>query len=443
MVLPRFAYLHAVATAIAGIATAAAFSAGAPAIAASIGDWSYSPQTGALGFDLSSAEQPQYFLMANPMRIVVDLPGVAHNLQALEAQAGGVFTQIRAAQADGGKTRLVLQLAPGTVLEPGQVELIASEGGRWSLRPLLAEAQFVPEPVAETAPSGVAPEVALSSAGSGEFMEAPFEVATGIEFTQPGADDAPEFSLPSLAAMEAAQAAETETEFVSMEETLERQSAIAAAPTPEEKAEETSGEAYGNRAEREVAWGSSQLPPVPTNIAVGSVTNNLAPAPTNAGSTASLQLPQPQLGQAPFAFNVPEHSTLVDPAQVVDVDQLRQSPGASIRARPPAEVKPVMDPKLLSLDKQPSAALLGGQTGLVLERGLRPAARRALAPQPSASRPVAPVALPVVAPVSVAAPASVAEQPAVTDSGSVDEAVPFLVEFGAPLPGVNPAPSDR
>jgi len=435
MVLPRFAYLHAVTVAIAGVATAAAFSAGAPAIAASIGDWSYSPQTGALGFDLSSAEQPQYFLMANPMRIVVDLPGTAHDLQTLEAQAGGVFTQIRAGQAEEGKTRLVLQLAPGTVLQPGQVELIASEGGRWSLRPLLAEAQFVPEPVAETAPSGVAPEVALSSAGSGEFMEAPFEVATGIEFTQPGADDAPEFSLPSLAAMEAAQAAETETEFVSMEETLERQSAIAAAPMQEEKAEAISGEAYGNRVEREVAWGSSQLPPVPTNIAVGNVTH-LAPAPTNAGSTTSLQLPQPHLGQAPFAFSAPERSTLIDPAQVVDIEQLRQSPGAAFRARPPAEVKPAMDPKLLSLDKQPSAALLGGQTGLVLERG-RPAARRALTPQPSASRPVAPVPLPVVAPVPVA------EQPVATNSDSADEAVPFLVEFGAPLPGVNPAPGDR
>lgn len=382
------------------IATATAISTATPALSAGIGDWSYSPETGAIGFALDSAAQPKYFLMANPMRIVVDLPGASANLQALEAQSGGVFSNIRASQTPEGQTRLVLQLSPGTVLQPGQVELTAMGGGRWSLQPLLADEwvnEFQPEP---------------------EFMAEGAPVATVVSGVDELVEADPEFSLPSLEAMEAAAGAEEE--FVSMEETLERQFSQGEAPAPV---------AVPQRvvpvADSSVEWGSSQLPPVPTNIAIAP-----AMAQPAAAGIASIpqtqftaepaflpQLPQPRLGEAPLAFNPPMSASLVDPAQIVDTRQLRQA-NAAFSPRPPAAVEPVIDPKLLSLDEQQSAAVLGGQTGLVFRRGFAPAARQSVAPEQS-------VILPVVAP-----------EPEVAQPEAGGESIPFLVEFGAPLPGV-------
>ena len=329
------------------------------------------------------------------MRIVVDLPGAAVNPKALEAQSGGVFTNIRASQTTAGKTRLVLQLAPGTVLQPGQVELTALGEGRWSLQPLLADGFEPPEFM-----PGGATEVAVLPNIDGPIEE-------------------PEFSLPSLEAMEAA-AAEPEEGFVSMEETLALQRSQGMAPAPV-----AVPQGVVPVADSSVEWGSSQLPPVPTNIAPQSLASAPAlqavPQPVFQATPEAAflpQLPQPRLGQAPLAFNPPANASLVDPAQIVDTRQLRE-PTVSVSSRPPAAVEPVIDPKLLSLDEQQqSAAALGGQTGLVINRNFAPAARRSVAPQSQ-------VAVPVVA------PKPVAPEPTVTD-----ESVPFLVEFGAPLPGV-------
>ncbi len=364
---------------------------GSPVLAAGLSDWSYSAETGAIGFALDSAAKPKHFLMANPMRIVVDLPGSSANLQELEAQSGGVFTSIRAANIQAGQTRLVLQLAPGTVLQPGQVELTALGGGRWSLQPLLADG-FEPEP---------------------EFMAEGAPVVTVLPSLDARGEE-PEFTLPSLEAMETAAAAKEE--FVSMEETLERQKVQGVSPLAVAVPQDVVPVA-----DRAVSWGSSELPPVPTNFA-----SAIAAAPQVQAIAAPAvlpQLPQPRLGQAPLAFNPSTNASLVDPAQIVDTRPLRQTT-ASFSPRPPAAVEPVIDPKLLSLDEQQqSAAALGGQTGLVLNRNFVPAARRSVAPQSARQ-----VAVPVVAPKPVV-------QPFVVDE-PVDDSVPFLVEFGAPLPGV-------
>lgn len=375
------------------IATATAISTATPALSAGVSKWSYSPETGAIGFSLDTNAEPKYFLMANPMRIVVDLPGSAVNLKAIEAQAGGVFTQIQAAKTTAGQTRLVLQLATGTVLQPGQVELTALGGGRWSLQPLLAGESVNPSQ-------------------SPEFMAEAAPVVTGLSGLDESVEE-PEFSLPSLEAMEAA--AETKDEFVSMEETLERQRSQPRTPALVAVPQGAVPVADGS-----VEWGSSQLPPVPTNIAPQNLASAaVSQAPASSDSEFLPQLPQPRLGQAPLAFNPPVSSSLVDPAQIVDTRQLRE-PAVSFRSRPPAAVEPVIDPKLLSLDEQQSAAALGGQTGLVLNSNFAPAARRSAEPQ-SVPR----VAVPAIAP-----------EPVVSQPAVADDSVPFLVEFGAPLPGV-------
>lgn len=148
----------------------------APAQAASLTDWNFDPNTNHLEVTVKDGTTPRYFLMAQPARIVMDLPGTSIAGVKTQANYGGAVRQIRVSQFQPGMTRIVLELSPGVTLASGQVNLQKmGDATRWMLKPLLAESIATPgqsigqsTPTIASVPAPIAPRsiVATPAAAS-------------------------------------------------------------------------------------------------------------------------------------------------------------------------------------------------------------------------------------------------------------------------------------
>ncbi len=85
---------------------------------------------------------PRYFLMAQPARIVLDLPDTQVGDVKMQESYGGAVRQVRVSQFQPGMTRIVMELSPDVTLAPAQAKLEKVKGqpggDRWVLRPLIA-----------------------------------------------------------------------------------------------------------------------------------------------------------------------------------------------------------------------------------------------------------------------------------------------------------------
>ena len=119
------------------------------AIAARLTNWRFDPTLNQLEITLDEGTTPRYFLLAQPPRIVLDLPNTQVGMVETQQSYSGSIRQIRVSQFEAGVTRIVLDLAPEVVLAPEQVQLQVESGNRWILRPLIAGV-LAPEAVAPT-----------------------------------------------------------------------------------------------------------------------------------------------------------------------------------------------------------------------------------------------------------------------------------------------------
>ncbi|MGG6295910.1 AMIN domain-containing protein [Leptolyngbya sp. AN02str] len=123
--------------------------------AASPTPWSFDPNTDQLEVTLPAGVTPRYFMLAQPARIVLDVPTADQGAIATQHAYSGAVRTVRVSEFEPGITRIVLELAPEVELAPGQVSLQAvtpqtatTESGqesgqvRWALRPLLANANL-------------------------------------------------------------------------------------------------------------------------------------------------------------------------------------------------------------------------------------------------------------------------------------------------------------
>ncbi|MEI2581360.1 AMIN domain-containing protein [Scytonema sp. PRP1] len=104
-------------------------------------DWRFYPEALQLEMSLSAASQPRHFYLAQPPRIVIDLPGTKLGRIPTQQNFSGAIRTIRVSQLNADVTRIVMDLAPGTVINPNQVQLqpVSRENpNRWVLRPLIA-----------------------------------------------------------------------------------------------------------------------------------------------------------------------------------------------------------------------------------------------------------------------------------------------------------------
>jgi hypothetical protein len=109
--------------------------------AARLEDWRFYPEAFQLEINLSAPSQPRYFYLAQPPRMVVDLPDTKLGYVSTQQNYSGAIQSIRVSQLNASVTRIVLDLAPGTSLDPNQVQLqrvSAQNTTRWVLRPLIA-----------------------------------------------------------------------------------------------------------------------------------------------------------------------------------------------------------------------------------------------------------------------------------------------------------------
>ncbi|MGI8502663.1 MAG: AMIN domain-containing protein [Hassallia sp.] len=109
--------------------------------AARLEDWRFYPEAFQLEINLSAGTTPRYFYLAQPPRMVVDLPDTKLGSVATQQNYSGAIQKIRVSQLNANVTRIVLDLAPGTSLDPNQVQLqpvSVQNTTRWVLRPLIA-----------------------------------------------------------------------------------------------------------------------------------------------------------------------------------------------------------------------------------------------------------------------------------------------------------------
>ncbi|MDX2227991.1 MAG: AMIN domain-containing protein [Leptolyngbyaceae cyanobacterium bins.349] len=107
-----------------------------------LSSWRYDPTANQLEITVKAGTMPKYFVMAQPARIVLDLPDTEMgDVKVKESFEGAAIRQVRVSQFQPGMTRIVLELAPDVALAPGQVKLETVKGAagdRWVLHPLIA-----------------------------------------------------------------------------------------------------------------------------------------------------------------------------------------------------------------------------------------------------------------------------------------------------------------
>ncbi|MBF2066171.1 MAG: AMIN domain-containing protein [Calothrix sp. C42_A2020_038] len=161
-------------------------------------DWRFSPEVAQLEFSLSGASQPKIFFLSQPSRLVVDLPDTKLGYVPTQQNYSGAIQRIRLSQLNESVTRIVMDLAPGTAINPSQILLQPTSPTSWVLRPFVTSytnntglitqpGVFAPQPpVSITQPGVFAPQPPVSITQPGVFAPQP----PGL-ITQPGTTSLP------------------------------------------------------------------------------------------------------------------------------------------------------------------------------------------------------------------------------------------------------------
>lgn len=112
-----------------------------PAEAARLQFWRFDDNQNQLEFRTDAGVQPQAQLIANPTRLVIDLPGIVLGRPTVVQNLSGNIRAVRVAQFNSETTRIVVELAPGYTMDPDQVRFRGASTTRWFVQ--LPEPQVV------------------------------------------------------------------------------------------------------------------------------------------------------------------------------------------------------------------------------------------------------------------------------------------------------------
>ncbi|HYW21843.1 MAG TPA: AMIN domain-containing protein [Nodularia sp. (in: cyanobacteria)] len=121
------------------IALQAGSSVAAPV--ARLDNWRFYPEAVKLEINLSASTTPNYFYLAEPPRLVVDLPNTKLGNVTTTQNYLGAIQRIRVSQLNDTVTRIVLDLTAGSFVDSNQVQLqLASRQNptRWVLSPTIS-----------------------------------------------------------------------------------------------------------------------------------------------------------------------------------------------------------------------------------------------------------------------------------------------------------------
>jgi hypothetical protein len=159
------------ATSLVALPLVAVLAASNSALALALDDWQFDSTTEQLVITVPKGVTPRYHLMAEPARIVLDLPNAEVGTVPMQQSYSGAVRQIRVAQFQPNLARIVLELSSNTVLAADQVMLEPIQDSetattqRWALRPLLATvAGPAANPVASTRAAATVPEIVPGTA---------------------------------------------------------------------------------------------------------------------------------------------------------------------------------------------------------------------------------------------------------------------------------------
>jgi N-acetylmuramoyl-L-alanine amidase len=105
-----------------------------PATAAEILSWQYNATENRIDFSTSSAVKPEAQMLANPSRLIVDLPDTRLNQPTSSQMLNNGIKSLRVGQVDPDRARMVLELDPGYSIDPQQVLIQASTNKQWSVQ---------------------------------------------------------------------------------------------------------------------------------------------------------------------------------------------------------------------------------------------------------------------------------------------------------------------
>jgi beta-lactamase class A len=117
-----------------GLISSVCLLSAAPAQASKFTGWQFDANRNQLDFGTDSGVKPTATLLDGPYRLVVDLPGTKMTEATIRKKYGAAVREVRIAQADDNKTRLVMELAPGYGVSPQNIIIRSDLPSRWSIK---------------------------------------------------------------------------------------------------------------------------------------------------------------------------------------------------------------------------------------------------------------------------------------------------------------------
>lgn len=105
-----------------------------PATAAEILSWQYNAAENRIDFTTSAAVKPEAQMLANPSRLIIDLPDTKLNQPTSSQVLSNGIKSLRVGQFDLERARMVLELDPEYSIDPQQVLIQASTARQWSIQ---------------------------------------------------------------------------------------------------------------------------------------------------------------------------------------------------------------------------------------------------------------------------------------------------------------------
>ena len=104
-----------------------------PAQAGSLESWNYNRNLRQIDLKTDEGVQPKVFLLANPTRLVIELPNTILGRSQTNQRIDPLIQEIRVGQFNSQTTRMVVELAPGYTIDPKKVRVRAESPTRWVL----------------------------------------------------------------------------------------------------------------------------------------------------------------------------------------------------------------------------------------------------------------------------------------------------------------------
>ena len=130
-----------------------------PADAGQLLSWEYEKNENRLVFITDEGVQPQAKLISNPTRLVIELPNTTLDRTTVKEEYSGAVRGFRIGQSTENKVNLVIELAPGYIIDPQQVKFRGASPTEWTVElPSPRIADFPPvAPAATKPPANIAP----------------------------------------------------------------------------------------------------------------------------------------------------------------------------------------------------------------------------------------------------------------------------------------------